>query len=193
MYVDMVKAGTVDNVVLTTLEDRVGLNAFSAGTSAFYATGPNLARVVKDTNQTLYDNLAMVQAPLGLSGVSGKGLMAISVNKSTKYPNASLALAQFFTNPRSMVQFSKTVAIYPSSASAYDDPFFASPPTAIEDSGRKLAKDIVATYQDIVPTVVNKPDVNAIVRRAIESALFNNVPAQQALDQAVADANKIIK
>ena len=193
MYVDMVKAGTVDNTVLTTTDDRVGLNAFSAGTSAFYATGPNLARVVKDTNQTLYNNLAMVPTPLGKSGVAGKGLMSISVNKSTKYPNASLALAQFFTNPVNMVQFSKQVAIYPSSAAAYDDPFFSTPPTAIEDAGRSLAKETVATYQDIVPFVVNKAQVNDILNQAIQSALFNNVPAKDALDKAVADANKVIK
>ena len=193
MYVDMVKDGTVDSVVLTTNEDRVGLNAFAAGTSAFYAAGPNLARVVKDTNETLYNNLAMVPSPIGLSGVAGKGLHSISVNKTTKFPNASLALAQFFTNPRSMVEFAKTVAIYPSSPSAFDDPFFSGPTTAIEDSGRAIAKDTIATYQDIVPTVVNKPDVNAILRTAIESALFNNVPAQQALDKAVTEANKIIK
>ena len=73
MYVDMVKAGTVDNTVLTTNDDRVGLNAFSAGAAAFYATGPNLARAVKDTNATLYGNLAMVPAPLGLSNVTGQG------------------------------------------------------------------------------------------------------------------------
>jgi putative chitobiose transport system substrate-binding protein len=193
MYVDMVKAGTVDNTVLTTNDDRVGLNAFSAGAAAFYATGPNLARAVKDTNATLYSNLGMVQAPLGLSNVSGKGLMSITVKKDTKFPNASMALAQYFTNPRSMVEFAKQVAVYPSSAAAYQDPFFASAPTAVEDSARPLAGAIVATYADIVPTVVKKADVNDIVLKAIESALFNNVPAQQALDKAVADANKIIK
>lgn len=193
MYVDMVKAGTVDNTVLTTNDDRVGLNAFSAGAAAFYATGPNLARSVKDTNATLYGNLAMVPAPLGLSNVSGKGLMSISVKKDTKFPNAAMALAQYFTNPRSMVEFSKQVAIYPSSAEAYKDPFFSTPATAVEDSARSLAGGIVATYADIVPTVNKKADVNDIVLKAVESALFNNVPAQQALDKAVADANKIIK
>jgi putative chitobiose transport system substrate-binding protein len=193
MYVDMVKAGTVDNTVLTTNDDRVGLNAFSAGAAAFYATGPNLARAVKDTNATLYGNLGMVQAPLGKSNVSGKGLMSISVKKDTKFPNASMALAQYFTNPRSMVEFAKQVAVYPSSAAAYQDPFFSSAPTAVEDSARPLAGSIVATYADIVPTVVKKADVNDIVLKAVESALFNNVPAQQALDKAVADANKIIK
>jgi putative chitobiose transport system substrate-binding protein len=193
MYVDMVKAGTVDNTILTTNDDRVGLNAFSAGAAAFYQTGPNLVRTVKDTNATLYGNLGMVPAPLGASGVASKGLMSISVNKSTKFPNASLALAQFFTNPRSMVEFAQQVAVYPSSAAAFKDPFFATTSGAIEDSARPLAGGIISTYADIVPTVPNKADVNDIVLKAIESALFNNVPAQQALDQAVADANKKLK
>jgi putative chitobiose transport system substrate-binding protein len=193
MYVDMVKAGTVDNTVLTTTDDRVGLNAFIAGGSPFYASGPNLARQVKDQNATLYGNLGMVQTPLGKSNVANKGLMSLSVKGDTKFPNASIALAQYFTNPRAMVEFSKLVPIYPSSPSAYDDPFFSSAPAAIEDSARPLAKDIIATYADIVPTVPNKADVNEIVRKAIESALFGGVDAQKALSDAVAEANALIK
>ena len=193
MYVDMVKAGTVDNTALTTPDDRVGLLIFSAGQSAFYQTGPNLIREVKSNNETLYNDLAVVQAPVGKSGVLGKGLMGLSVKKDTKYPNASIALAQFFTNPRSMVEFSKQVAIYPSSDAAYDDPFFSSTPEAIEDSARPIARDIVSTYADIVPTVAKKADVNEIVRKAVESALFADVPAQQALSDAVAEANKLLE
>jgi len=193
MYADMVKAGTVDNTALTTSDDRVGLLIFSAGQAPFYQTGPNLIREVKSNNSTLYNDLAVVPAPVGASGVVGKGLMSISVRATTKFPNASIALAQYFTNPRSMVEFSKQVAIYPSSAAAYDDPFFASTPSAIEDSARPIAKDIISKYADIVPTIPSKPDVNQIVLKAIESALFNDVPAQKALSDAVAEANKLIK
>jgi putative chitobiose transport system substrate-binding protein len=193
MYVDMVKAGTVDNTVLTTKDDRVGLNAFIAGSSPFYATGPNLARQVADQNATLYANLGMVPQPLGKSGVLGKGLMGLSVKNDTQYPNASIALAQFFTNPRSMVEFSKLVPIYPSSDAAFDDPYFTTTPEAIEDSARPLARDIISTYADIVPTVPAKADVNEIVRLAIESALFGGVDAQTALSDAVQQANKLIK
>jgi ABC-type glycerol-3-phosphate transport system substrate-binding protein len=192
-YVDMVKAGTVDTDALTTPLDRVGLLIFEAGQAPFYQTGPNLARDVKANNPTLYADLAMKPAPIGLSGVLGKGLMGISVKKATKYPNASMALAQFFTNPRSMVQFAKQVAIYPSSPSAYDDPFFSAVPSTIEDSARPLAKGIISTYKDIVPTVPKKKDVNDIVLKAIEDALFNNVPAQTALTNAVTAANKLIQ
>jgi putative chitobiose transport system substrate-binding protein len=193
MYVDMVKAGTVDNTVLVQSDDRIGLAFFSAGQAPFYQTGPNLVRQVKSDNSTLYGNLGMVPAPLGKSGVASKGLMSISVKADTKFPNASIALAQFFTNPRSMVQFAQQVAVYPSSASAYDDPFFSSAPAAIEDSARPLAKSIVSTYQDIVPTVPSKADVNQIVLKAVQDALFNKVPAQQALTDAVAKADKLIK
>ena len=192
LYVDIVKAGTVDNTTLTTTDDRVGLLLFSAGQAPFYQTGPNLIRDVKSNNQTLYDNLAVVQAPLGKSNVSGKGLMSISVKADTKFPNASMALAQFFTNPRSMVQFAQQVAIYPSSPKAFEDPFFSSTPSAIEDSARPLAKDIIATYADIVPTIPKKADVNEIVKKAVESALFNKVSAQDALNKAVQDANALI-
>ena len=55
MYVDMVAAGTVDNTVLTTKDDRVGLLLFSAGQAAFYQTGPNLVREVKSNNADLYE------------------------------------------------------------------------------------------------------------------------------------------
>jgi putative chitobiose transport system substrate-binding protein len=192
MYVDMVKAGTVDNTALTTQDDRVGLLIFSAGQSPFYATGPNLIREVKANNETLYNDLAVMPSPVGKSGVLGKGLMAMSVKADTQFPNASMALAQYFTNPRAMVEFAKQVAVYPSSDAAYDDPFFSETPEAIEDSARPVARESVSKYADIVPTVPKKADVNEIVRKKIEEALFADKPAQQALTEAVQEANALL-
>jgi len=193
MYVDMVKDGTVDKTVLTAEQDRTGLDLFVSGKAAFYQTGPNLIREVRSNNPGLYGYLAVVQAPVGKSGVVGKGLMGISVKKDTKFPNASIALAQFFTNPRSMLEFSKIVAIYPATPASYDDPFFSTPPVAIEDSARPIAKDIISKLADIVPSIPNKADVNQIVLDAVQQALFNDVPAQQALTDAVAKANALLQ
>ena len=192
MYVGMVKDKVVDRNALLTKEDRVGLDLFTSGEAPFYATGPNLIREVRKNNPALYGYLAVVPAPLGKSGVAGKGLMAISVKKDTKFPNASIALAQFFTNPKSMLEFSKIVSIYPSTPSSYDDPFFSAAPVAIEDSAKPIAKDTIATYADIVPTVPHKGDVNEIVLGAIQQALFNGVDPQKALSDAVAAANALL-
>ncbi|HEX7347671.1 MAG TPA: extracellular solute-binding protein [Candidatus Limnocylindrales bacterium] len=192
MYVDMVAAGTVDNTALTTKDDRVGLLIFSAGQAPFYQTGPNLIREVKANNAQLYEDLAVVPAPVGKSGVIGKGLMGMSVKADTKYPNASMALAQFFTNARTLTELSKQSAVYPSSPKAFEDPYFSSSSPLIEDSARGSAKDAISKYADIVPTIPAKADVNAVVLAAVEKALFGGVPAQQALTEAVAEANKLL-
>jgi putative chitobiose transport system substrate-binding protein len=193
MYVDMVKAGTVDKTILVADQDRDALNLFTSGKAAFYQTGPNLIRIVRANNPSLYGYLAVVPAPVGKSGVGGKGGMGISVNASTKYPNASIALAQFFTSPKSMVEFAKLVAVYPSSPAAFDDPFFSAPSAAIEDSAKPAAKEYISKLADIVPFIPSKADVNAIVLKYIQEALFNNMPAQQALDTAVEEANALLK
>lgn len=192
MYVDMVKDGSIDKTVLTAEQDRTGLDLFVSGKAAFYQTGPNLIREVRSNNPGLYGYLAVVQAPVGKSGVVGKGSMGISVKKDTEFPNASIALAQFFTNPRSMLEFSKVVAVYPSTPASYDDPFFSEIPVAIEDSARPIAGDIISRLADIVPTIPNKADVNQIVLDAVQQALFNDVPAQQALTDAVDRANALL-
>ena len=193
MYVDMVNDGTVDKTVLVTDQDRVGLDLFTSGQAAFYQTGPNLIREVRANNPGLYGYLAAVPAPVGKSGVLGGGLMGISVKADTAFPKAAIALAQFFTNPRSMLEFSKIVAIYPSTPASYEDPFFSAPSVAIEDSAKPIAKDIVSKYADIVPTIPNKADVNNIVLQAVQEALFGGVDPQTALSNAVAEANALIK
>lgn len=195
MYVGMINDKTLDKTVLLgdpAAADRIGLDLFTSGKAAFYATGPNLIREVRKNNPALYGYLAVVPSPLGKSGVAGKGLMAISVKKDTAFPNASIALAQFFTNPKSMLEFSKIVSIYPSTPSSYDDPFFATAPVAIEDSAKPIAKQTVATYQDIVPTIPQKAEVENIVLDAVQQALFNGVDPQKALSDAVAAANALL-
>ncbi len=193
MYVDMVKAGTVDRSVLVTDNDRVGLDLFISGQAPFYATGPNLIREVRTSNPGLYGYLDVVNAPVGKSGVVGKGLMAMSVNNSTKYPNAAVALAQYFTNANSNLALSKLAAVYPSTPASYDDPFFSAAPVAIEDSAKPHAKEAVSQLADIVPTVPEKLAVNEIVLQEIQKALFDGKDAQQALTDAVTAANALIQ
>lgn len=192
MYADMVKAGTVDKTVLVTDQDRVGLDLFTSGQAAFYNTGPNLIREVRANNPALYGYLGVVPAPVGESGIVGKGLMALSVKADTKYPNAALALAQFFSNPKSMLEFSKIVAIYPSTPASYDDPFFSAAPVAIEDSAKPYAKDAVSKLADIVPSVPHKAEVNEIVLQAVQKVLFEGADPQTALTEAVAAANALL-
>jgi ABC-type glycerol-3-phosphate transport system substrate-binding protein len=193
MYVDMVNKGLLDKTALTTTDDRVGLQIFTSGKAAFYQTGPQLIRDVRSNNPGLYGYLAAVPLPVGKSGKTGPTSMALSVKKDTKFPKASLALATFFSDARSQLEFSKIVGVYPSTPASYDDPFFSGAPVAIEESVRPLAKGLISQQADIMPQIASPLDVNEIVKKAVEQALFNGVPAQKALTDAVTQANALIK
>ena len=192
MYVDMVKDGVVDRTALMTDQDRVALDLFISGQAAFFQTGPQLIREVRANNPGLYGYLQVVEAPIGKSGAVPPTAMGVSVKKDTPFPNASIALAQFLTNPRSMLEFAKIVSVYPSTPASYEDPFFSAQPVAIEDSVKPIASDIIAKQTDLKPTIPHFKDVNDILLQAVQQALFNNVPAQQALSDAVAQANALL-
>ena len=102
------------------------------------------------------------------------------------------ALAQFFTNPRSMLEFAKVVSIYPSTPASYDDPFFSAKPVAIEDSAKPIAKEIVSKQTELKPTIPHFKDVNDILLQEIQKALFEGKDPQQALSDAVAAANALL-
>jgi ABC-type glycerol-3-phosphate transport system substrate-binding protein len=94
-----------------------------------------------------------------------------------------------------MLEFSKIVGIYPSTPASYEDPFFTETPVAIEESVRPIASQIISTQKDLMPELpagVSSADVNQIILKHVQEALFNNVPAQEALDAAVEEANGLI-
>jgi ABC-type glycerol-3-phosphate transport system substrate-binding protein len=141
----------------------------------------------------LYPKLAIAPVALGKSGKVPPSSMSIAVSKQTKFPNASLALATFFTNPQSMTEFAKLVPVFPSTPASYDDPFFAAETTAIEDQPRKLAKEVIGQQADILPEIPELKDVNEAVYAAVEQALVGGVAPEQALKDAVAKANELVQ
>lgn len=194
-YVDLNSAGALhqDLVLLNAAEDRVGLERFTAAQMPFYVTGPQLIRLVRESNPGRYGYLAMVPRAVGRSGALPPVSMSLVVSQSTQYPKAAAALAAFFSNPQSMLEFSKIVSIYPSTPASYEDAFFTQQPVAIEDQIRPIAESIISQQKNILPEIPNQADVNDIVRQAIEAALFGGTDPQTALSDAVAQANELIK
>ena len=164
MYVDMVAAGTVDNAALTTPDDRVGLLIFSAGQAPFYQTGPNLIREVKSNNaipvrgpRGRAGSCRQVRRPRqGPDGHVGQGRHEVPqrvhragavLHEPAHHDRASPSSRRSIRRRR---RRSKTRTSAPTT-------------DLIEDSVRPIAGETIATYADIVPTVPNKADVNAIV------------------------------
>lgn len=194
-YVDLNEAGAIhkDLILLNDADDRIGLERFTAAQMPFYVTGPQLVRLVRESNPGRYGYLALAPRAVGRSGALPPVSMSIVVSQSTQYPKASAALAAFFSNPQSMLEFAKIVSIYPSTPASYEDPFFTQKPVAIEDQIRPIAQGIISQQKNILPEIPNQADVNDVVRQAIEAALFGGVDPQTALTEAVQQANALIK
>jgi putative chitobiose transport system substrate-binding protein len=192
-WADMVKNDLTARDLILAAEDRPGLERFSAGQLPFYATGPQLIRIIKENNPDLYPKLAISPVAVGRSGAVPPSSMSIAVSAQTEYPNASLALATFFTNPESMTEFAKLVPVFPSTPASYDDPFFSEPGELIEDQPRAIAREVIGQQADILPEIPNAREVNEVVRQAVEQALFSDVTPEQALQGAVEQANALIE
>ena len=93
------RTGTVDTDALTASNDRVALLLFSAGQAAFYQTGPQLIRVVKENNPDLYDNLALAPLPLGTSGVLGARLAGHRGQEGHQVPQRIAGIGRVLHRP----------------------------------------------------------------------------------------------
>lgn len=191
-YVDMVKNGHVVPELLTEPNDRVGLDKFAQGQIPWWASGPQLVRIVREANPGRYGYVAMVPTPAGKTGKYPPSTMVIATAKNSKFPNAAKALALWFTNPRNQLEFAKIVPIFPATPASYDDPFFTEKPVAIEHQVRPIAKEIIANQKNILPDLPMRKEVNDLLRTAFERAVFGGVSAADALKEAAAKANALI-
>lgn len=192
-YADMVKSGSVVKELLTEANDRVGLDQFAQGKIPFWASGPQLVRVVREANPGRYGYIALVPGAAGKSGKYPPSPMFINVAKGTKFPKASLALAQWFTNPRNQLEFAKIVPIYPATPKSYDDPFFAEKTTFIENSVRPIAKSIIANQKNIMPDTPKAKEVNDLLKTAFEQAVLGGKDPAAVLKDAATKANALLK
>ena len=176
-------------------DDRVGLNAFSAGAAPFYATGPEpgppgQGHQRHPVRQPRHGPLAARQVRR-----RGQGPDVDLGQEGHQVPERVHRARAVLHEPAEHGRVRQAGRGLPVVAVGVRRPVLLDPGhRRSRTAPAALAKDTVATYQDIVPTVPNKADVNDIVRKAIESALFNKVArAGRPSTEAVADANKLIK
>ena len=193
MYVDMVKAGTVDNTSSRRSDDRVGLLIFSAGQAPFYADRPEP------------DPRRQVEQPDALRQPGRRAGAGRQVRRRRQGPDGHLgqgATRSSRTRRSPSRSSSRTRGAWSSSPSRSRSTRRRRRPTRIRSSrprhrdrgqrptARQGHRLEVRRHRADLP---KKADVNEIVLKAVESALFNKVPAQQALTDAVAKANALIK
>lgn len=162
---------------------------------AWWGTGPQLYRQVKDLSPEVYDKSDAAPAIVGSSGFRHVSIMNIAVAAKSKAPDEAVAFAKFVTNAESQLAFSKIVAILPSVKEAAEDEYFTegenSPDPA--EKGKYFAAKQLDNAKDMFAPVENISEINKAVNEEFHKVLLEDKDPQKAIEDAEARINELLK
>ncbi|MFF2447425.1 ABC transporter substrate-binding protein [Neobacillus sp. NPDC058068] len=162
---------------------------------AWWLTGPQLFRQVKDLSPEVYEKSDAAPAMVGSSGFLHMAIMNIAVSAKTKAPEEAVKFAKFVTNAESQLAFSKIVAIMPSVKEAAADEFFTQGENSDDpaEKGKFYAAKQLEVGRNIFPPVENISEINKVVNEEFQKVLLENKDPQKALDDAEKRINDLLK
>lgn len=191
-YADLYKKGAIP---------KDGMNANIINAEKLYFQG-NIAYMLDSTSSVaafkanapqVYKQLDV--APLATNKKNTLNPMLMAVNSQTKNKKMALKLANFLTNKKNQVEFSKKSNTYPSAAGAMDDPFFKSiDESTIEGKVLRVAKEEIdnGTVANFPPEISDTDGVNYLSPE-LTQAIQGEKGVKEALDKAVAALNDRLK
>ncbi|RBP98542.1 ABC transporter substrate-binding protein [Bifidobacterium aemilianum] len=190
-FVDLYKKGGIPPEALDAKWSQQS-DFFQRGTIASMGGSAYSADGFKLNAPDLYKNLAVGPKINDTPHSVTVGYEMLGVNATTKNKPLALAFAQYVTNSKNQLEFDKKAAVFPSSAGTIDDPYFAE--AASEDSVKgqalKITLDAVKNGSASRPAEFTDSNGNDYYGEQVAMALQGKQTAKQALDKAVAFANK---
>ncbi|MEV4316283.1 sugar ABC transporter substrate-binding protein [Actinocrispum sp. NPDC049592] len=138
----------------------------------------------------LYANIG-ITTPMTNTGKANMYLQGVSVSANSKNKATALAFARYVTNAENQLAFAKIVTIFPSTTGTLNDPYFTT------DDGTDDARVRVAAAKQLATAVNYTPvsftdQMKSILRNELANVMLGKSTAQQALDSAVAQCNKLL-
>ena len=188
-YVEMYKDGSFprDGLNSNTITAE---NLYFQGNIAYMPDSTSSVAAFKQNAPDLYDQLDV--APLVTNEKNTLNPMLFAVNSQTKNKELALKLANFLTNKKNQIEFSKKSNTYPSAAGAMDDPFFTDvDESTLEGKVLKVAREEIdnGTVANFSPEVSDSDGANYMSPEIIK-AIQGQQTAKEALDKAVTALNE---
>ncbi|CAN5134017.1 sugar ABC transporter substrate-binding protein [soil metagenome] len=169
------------------------IEAYQSGQIALFPSGPNFLKIVKQNAPQIAAVTKVAPQITGPSGVPNMSVMGLLVPRSSKDQKLAVDFAKYMTNAENQLAFAKIVTILPSTLSSLSDPYFTSTSDGtVESLARKISAAQIPKAENLVP-VQYDDRVKKIVVGKVQLAIQGTLSAQDALDQAVSEANKILQ
>ena len=177
-----------DSLTQTHLQET---EAYQAGRVALFPSGPNFLTIVEENAPDIAKVTDVGPQITGEAGVSNISVMGLLVPESSPNKAAALKFAEFMTNAENQVEFSKIVTIFPSVLEALKDPYFTDDSDGtVESKARRISAEQLEGGRNLLPVQFDDRVKSIIIGKA-QLALQGGLGAQEALDQAVSEANAL--
>jgi multiple sugar transport system substrate-binding protein len=167
------------------------IEAYQAEQIALFPSGPNFLTIVRENAPDVAEQTAVAPQITGERGVANMAVMGLLVPTTSENQATAIEFAKFMTNAENQLEFSKIVTILPSVTEALEDPYFTDTSDGtVESLARSISAEQIQSAENLVPVQFDDRVKNALVGR-IQLAMQGEISAEQALDEAVAEANQI--
>ncbi|MGH3731689.1 MAG: ABC transporter substrate-binding protein [Micromonosporaceae bacterium] len=188
---DLYKSGAIAPDHLTQDHSKA-IEAYSAGKVATFPSGPNFLKLVKENAPKIAKHTAVGPQVTGPGGATNMSVMGLLVPKASKNPATAFEFAKFMANAENQLAFCKDVAILPSTVDSLDDPYFTDTSDGTAESlARKISAEQLADARNLVPVQYDDRTKAAVIGK-VQLAMKGELDPKRALDEAVAEANKLL-
>ncbi|MEU0884229.1 sugar ABC transporter substrate-binding protein [Lentzea sp. NPDC005914] len=189
-YKRMYDAGALVPEALTQNYTGAGAKFMAQQTALNPGSAYDLGKFKTDA-PSLYANIG-ITTPITNTGSANMFLHGVSVPKSSKNQATALAFGRFVTNAENQVKFSKLASIFPSTTKGGDDPYFTTEDGSDEARVRVAAAKQLKTAVNYTPVQFSDQMREALLQQ-LADAMLGKKSAKQALDDAVAECNRLLK
>ncbi|MEU5430177.1 sugar ABC transporter substrate-binding protein [Streptomyces olivoreticuli] len=189
-YKELYAHGGLDSQALTNTADQSGQKFLEQKVAINPGSAHDLDTFKKNA-PGLYKELGITDAPNN-TGKPNMYVMGLAVNKQSKHKAAAVALAHFITDRKNQEDFAHKVAVFPSTKGSLDDPYWTKDDGTDEGRVRVASAKMLKGAVNYTPVVLSE-EMKVVLKNEVAKALQGRKSPQQALDDAVAQSDKLLK
>ncbi|OIV36149.1 ABC transporter substrate-binding protein [Mangrovactinospora gilvigrisea] len=189
-YKKLYDNGGLDSQALTSTPDQKGQKFKEQKVAMNPGSAYNL-QDFKENAPSLYKNLGISNVPNN-TGHQNMYVQSLGVSKTAKNKATAVAFAAFVTNQKNQEAFAHKVTVFPSTKGSLDKPYWSKEDGTDEGRVRVASAKQLKTAINYTPPVMTD-EMKTVLQQEIAKCMQGKESPKQALDNAVAQSNKLLQ
>lgn len=170
------------------------LERYKQGNLALLEAGPQLLLQIKADAPQIYAQTDIAPLPWSKEGKVPAALMNLAVPQSSKNKKQAVKLALFLTNWQNQLKFAQEVPLLTSTWRSTQDKFFSQKSgDPLQDKAVQVSLQQLPKADDFSLSLPHARDLERLLNKAVESAIYGDKSSQEALSEAAIAWNKIVE